>query len=1104
MKELFEAMRQDASVHHIYNTYQKRGFDSLIYGLSGTQKAAVIAGAFAYDDRPLILVTHSQETLSQWREDLDTLLPTEKIMVYPEQDMFSVTALAKSIERQAARMDALAALARRERVLILASAAAIVQSCLSKQTFDQLIVSISLGQNLGRSTLLKRLIGLGYEGVTEVEGKGQFASRGGIIDIFPIQQEMPVRIEFFDEEVDSIRLFDMESRRSLHNVERVMILPLTEAHTSNASDTLVSFLEGKGVVLLDEPMRIRERILMMVKENPELKGRIFSWEALLASAKGNTVLYTALMLQKVHEASPKDLVSVTVQSVAPYQKQMELFCRDVVRYLAEKRTVLILTGDREKAVRLRELFARDRIAAMVKEADDTLSNRHVNIRTGMLTNGFELPAANLVVITEKDIWGRQKKRSVRNASKSDRIAHFREIRVGDYVVHVNHGIGKYMGVETLDVGGVKKDYLHIQYGGDDKLFLPTDQVGLLQKYIGAEGMTPRLHKMGGTEWSKAKARARASVEDIADELIDLYAKRRASEGYAFSEDTTWQREFEDAFPYQETPDQLTAIEEIKRDMEQPRPMDRLLCGDVGFGKTEVSIRAAYKAVLDHKQVAVLVPTTVLAQQHFQTFSSRFQEFGVVVDVMSRFRTPKEQRATMERTKTGKIDVLIGTHALLNPKKVQFQNLGLLIVDEEQRFGVKQKEKIKQLAAGVDVLTLSATPIPRTLHMSLVGARDMSIIETPPAERFPVQTYVMEYNDAQIASAIRREMRRGGQVYFIYDRVKTIDQMRIRLENLVPEASIQTAHGQMEEELLERAMMDFYEGRYDILLATSIIENGLDVARANTIIVYNADSFGLSQLYQMRGRVGRSNHMAFAYFVYQRDRVLSEVAEKRLQALKEFAELGAGFKIAMRDLEIRGAGNLLGAEQHGHVASVGFEMYTKLLDEAMEQRKTGEKKSPEMPEPVVDMAIEAYIDGAYIEDAMHKIEVYQRIAAIRKSGEVRELLDELLDRFGDPPPPVMRLLEIARIRVYARSLGIRSIVEKPQCIELSFVEPMQVESVHLLKCMELLGSHAKMLPPPMSVLRIRLAAQYKKQITNFVTRLLLLLAGNEKAFAPKGK
>ncbi|WP_314628800.1 transcription-repair coupling factor, partial [uncultured Selenomonas sp.] len=586
---------------------------------------------------------------------------------------------------------------------------------------------------------------------------------------------------------------------------------------------------------------------------------------------------------------------------------------------------------------------------------------------------------------------------------------------------------------------------------------------------------------------------------IADELIALYAKRRAAKGFAFSPDTPWQREFEDAFPYEETPDQRRAIEEIKADMEKPEPMDRLLCGDVGFGKTEVAIRAAYKAVMDKKQVAVLVPTTVLAQQHYQTFSARFADFGVNNDVICRFRSAKEQKATIERLKESRVDVLIGTHAILNQKRVQFFDLGLLIVDEEQRFGVKQKEKIKKLAAGVDVLTLSATPIPRTLHMSLVGARDMSIIETPPAERFPVQSYVVEDSEVVLKNAIRRELRRGGQVYFVYNRVESIDLMRQRLEDLVPEARIQTGHGQMAEELLERVMVDFYEGRYDILLATSIVENGLDVANANTIIVYNADQFGLSQLYQMRGRVGRSNHMAFAYFVYQADKVLSEMAEKRLQAMKEFAELGAGFKIAMRDLEIRGAGNLLGAEQHGHIASVGFEMYSKLLDEAIQERRTG-KPMEEKVEPVVDIEAEAYLDGAYIGDPMHKIEIYQRIAAIRKNAQIQDLLDELIDRFGEPTPVVMRLLEVARIRNYARDLGIRSIMEKPLFLEISFVEKPSFDPDGLLKLLGLFGRNVKMLPPPQQMLRIRLAAQYKKNITNFITRVMMLLAGEQGALA----
>jgi len=627
-------------------------------------------------------------------------------------------------------------------------------------------------------------------------------------------------------------------------------------------------------------------------------------------------------------------------------------------------------------------------------------------------------------------------------------------------------------------------------------------VQLLQKYIGTEGEVPRLHRMGSTEWIKAKARAKKSVEDIAKKLIAIYAKRKQARGYAFSPDDSSQREFEDAFPYQETDDQLRAIAEIKADMEKEKPMDRLLCGDVGFGKTEVAIRAAYKAAMDGKQVAVLVPTTVLAMQHYQTFTARFRDFPPRVDVLCRFRTAKEQKTTLENVAAGKVDILIGTHAILNQHRVKFKELGLLIVDEEQRFGVKQKDKIRSLAAGIDVLTLSATPIPRTLHMSLVGARDMSIIETPPAERFPVQTYVVENNDGIMANAVRREIKRGGQVFFIYNRVDTIERMYEHLQAIVPEACIRVAHGQMPEEVLERVMMDFYEGKADVLLATSIVENGLDVANANTIIVYNADHFGLSQLYQMRGRVGRSHHMAFAYFVYQADKVLTETAEKRLQAMKEFAELGAGFKIAMRDLEIRGAGNLLGSQQHGHIASVGFEMYCKLLEEAVEKLQKGEQpETEERPDPLINLHAEAYIDGGYIDDAMHKIEIYQRIAAIRTNQEVRELLDELIDRFGEPTKPVMRLLSIARIKNYARDLWLRSVSEQPQALDFSLCEGHKLPVQALVRLDKVFGRRMQALGG--KGYRFAIGAKEKENITNCATYILMLMAGDEEALEKAG-
>ena len=1095
MEALFTAMREDAQVERFAGCFERVQGQSLVYGLAGAQKYAIFAACYAKAPRTMVVVTQNREALEEWRQDLTSLLPEVPVVELPEMDLMTVSAAAKSVALAARRMDALGRLVRQEKVIVLASAAAAVQKGISRQEFERLSLDLKLGEVLAHTALMERLVQLGYEHAPEIEHMGQFSTRGGIVDIFPINSLVPVRIEFFDDEIDSLREFDLETKRSIRNVSSVSVLPLAQTDHSGKPEMMLSYLDGQGIVVFDEPMRIREQIFKLIKENPELKKNIFGWEDIIEAARENNVIYTALMLQKIHNAEPDRTVSIVVKAVAPFQRQMDMMADELRSWIGQKYRVLVLMGDDAKADSMRELLARYRIPSAYAKTAESLREKLVTVTKGTLSNGFELPGSRLVVLAERDVLGRQKKKQVTKAAQGEKITHFRDINVGDYVVHVNHGIGKYLGVETLEVGGVHKDYLHIKYGGDDKLFVPTDQVHLLQKYIGSEGETPRLHRMGGTEWVKAKAKARAAVEDIAKELIALYAKRKSARGYGFLPDTPWQTEFEEAFPYEETPDQLTAVRDIKRDMEKEEPMDRLLCGDVGFGKTEVAIRAAFKAVMSGKQVAVLVPTTVLAQQHYQTFSARFLNFGPEIDVICRFRTAKEQKETMARVESGQVDILIGTHAILNQRKIHFRDLGLLIVDEEQRFGVKQKEKIKKLAAGIDVLTLSATPIPRTLHMSLVGARDMSIIETPPAERFPIQTYVVENNDGILVNAIRREIKRGGQIYFVYNRVETIDRMRQHLEEIVPEARIQTAHGQMPEEILERVMVDFYEGKYDILLATSIVENGLDVANANTIIIYNADYFGLSQLYQMRGRVGRSNHMAFAYFVYQADKVLTETAEKRLQAIKEFAELGSGFKIAMRDLEIRGAGNLLGSQQHGHIASVGFEMYCRLLEEAVQAQKTG-KPVEEIPEPVIELQVEAYLDGEYIQDAMHKIEIYQRIAAIRKNSQIRDLLDELIDRFGEPTKPVLRLLEIARIRNYARDLGVKSILEKPALLEISFLPQPKFEVDNLLKLQQMLGTSMRLLPPPQNLVRIKPGLQQRKNLPGFVTRFMMLLAGEQ--------
>ena len=643
-----------------------------------------------------------------------------------------------------------------------------------------------------------------------------------------------------------------------------------------------------------------------------------------------------------------------------------------------------------------------------------------------------------MVVVEGNIYGQQKRKLRNKPKKGQEINYFTDLTPGDYVVHNMHGIGKYIGLKTIETEGIHRDYIEIAYAGTDKLFLPANNLDQLQKYIGNEGDVPRINKMGGRDWSKVVTKAKKSIDDLADKLVEIYAQREITEGFAFLPDQPWQQEFEDAFPYEETEDQLQATAEIKESMERPVPMDRLLAGDVGFGKTEVAMRAIFKAVMSGKQVAVLVPTTVLAQQHFQTFLNRFAPFGVKVDVLNRFRTTSEKKQILKGVEDGSIDILIGTHSLLN-KKVVFKDLGMLVVDEEQRFGVAQKEKWKEWASNIDVLTLSATPIPRTLHMSLVGVREMSVINTPPEERLPVQTYVVEYDMNLIADAIKRELARGGQVYFVYNRVASINHMGELLESALPGLRYAVAHGQMTGRQIEEIMTDFYEGHYDVLLSTSIIETGLDIPNANTIIIYDADRLGLSQLYQMRGRVGRSRRRAYAYFMYRPDKILSEAAEKRLKAIEEFTELGAGFKLAMRDLEIRGAGNLLGSQQHGNIASVGFGMYVSMLEEAIAKAQNKEVERDVSIDPAIDLEVDAFIDDAYIKDSARKISVYQRLLHIKSKEQLDDMTNELIDRFGTPTDPVDRLLRIAQIKEQARILGIKSIVRRDKKLTIHWYD-----------------------------------------------------------------
>ncbi|WP_202081450.1 transcription-repair coupling factor [Caldalkalibacillus salinus] len=813
--------------------------------------------------------------------------------------------------------------------------------------------------------------------------------------------------------------------------------------------TLLDYLSKDTVIIVDEPTRVLE-------SEEHYKTEEADWQTSLIHAgeylgdlqlsqpldqwlgkKVNPIIYLSLFLRQIPHTHPENIVSFTSKTMQNFHGQLPMLKNEVARWKKSKQVVVFLASDTDRAERMLNAL-QDFDIEISHDRGQVLEEGSPVVMTGSLHQGFELPLHSLVVVTESEVFTKQQKRRSRKSrqlSNAERIKNYTELNVGDYVVHINHGIGKYLGIETLEIGGVHKDYLNLRYSGNDKLYVPVEQIDQVQKYVGGEEKEPKLYSLGGSEWKKVKSKVQSSVKDIAADLIKLYAQREATTGYAFNKDSAMHREFDSLFPYQETEDQLRAIEEIKKDMERTRPMDRLLCGDVGYGKTEVAIRAAFKAIMDGKQVAILVPTTILAQQHYETLRERFNDYPVEIEVLSRFRTRKEQNQTVKKLKEGLVDVVIGTHRLLS-KDIVFKDLGLLVVDEEQRFGVSHKEKIKQMKQNVDVLTLTATPIPRTLHMSMLGVRDLSVIETPPENRFPVQTYVVEFNAALIREAIERELARGGQVYFLYNQVQGIDQMAEHIRALVPDARIATAHGKMKETELEAIMIDFLDGEYDVLVSTTIIETGVDIPNVNTLIIHDADKMGLSQLYQLRGRVGRSSRMAYAYFTYQRDKVLTEVAEKRLQAIKEFTELGSGFKIAMRDLSIRGAGNLLGAEQHGFIASVGFDLYSQMLKEAIEEMK-GETKVEDKKELELDLHVDAYLPDSYIKDGKQKIEMYKKVHATRTQKDVFELEDELLDRFGTIPDPVQRLMSVAKVRAYAHHLNLESIIQKQGVVRMLF-------------------------------------------------------------------
>ena len=1086
-----------------------------ISGVTDSQKVHVMH-ELSKDNPWRLVVTYDDTRAKEIFDDFSYFEPNT--WLYPARDLlfYSSDIHGNLLTRQ--RMQVFKHLLEDEGGVVVTTVDGLMDHLLPLSMIKESCLNIMVGQTLDMEEIKHLLTGMGYERMGQVDGMGQFSVRGGILDVFPLTEEVPVRIELWGDEVDSIRSFDAESQRSIQQMDEVTIYPaaeliLTKEHIEEGilrleadekkqekafrdqkkpeeaqrirravgelveslkegfdvqtldayiryfcQDT-VSFLDymkevgakvtlvssgaaGKTAekkpasglaLILDEPQRMKEKAETVETEFREsmshrleqgyiLPGQadlLFASKTVLAECHTPHSIFMTGLDQRLPGMTVKAKYSLTGKNLNSYQNSFEILIKDLTKWKKDGYRVVLLSASRTRASRLAgDLREYDLRAFCPEDAGRPVAPGEILVTYGKLHKGFEYPLIKFVVITEGDMFGVEKRKKKRKKYNYEgkKISSFSELSVGDYVVHESHGLGIYKGIEKIEQDHVIKDYIKVEYGDGGNLYLPATRLEGIQKYAGADAKVPKLNKLGGTEWTKTKTKVRTAVREIAKELVELYAARQDAEGFQYGPDTVWQKEFEEMFPYDETDDQLTAIDDTKRDMESKKIMDRLICGDVGYGKTEIALRAAFKAVQEEKQVVYLVPTTILAQQIYNTFVQRMKDFPVRVDMMSRFRTPGEMKKTVEGLKKGYVDIIVGTHRVLS-KDVQFKNLGLLIVDEEQRFGVTHKEKIKQMKQNVDVLTLTATPIPRTLHMSLIGIRDMSVLEEPPVDRVPIQTYVMEYNDEMIREAIHRELGRGGQVYYVYNRVNNIDEVANHVASLVPDANVAFAHGQMNEHQLEKIMLDFINGDIDVLVSTTIIETGLDIPNANTMIIQDADRLGLSQLYQIRGRIGRSNRTSFAFLMYKRDKILKEDAEKRLQAIREFTELGSGIKIAMRDLEIRGAGNILGAEQHGHMEAVGYDLYCKMLNEAVIALKGGQEEE-ETFETVVDCDIDAFIPDGYIKNEYLKLDVYKRISAIETDDEYMDMQDELIDRFGDIPKSVDNLLRVAELKAMA--------------------------------------------------------------------------------------
>lgn len=1099
MKTFYAPLSELAGIEQLKKDFEVTGQPVMISGCIDTQKIHLVHAA-VNDYRFRLIITGDEAKAREMQED--SRFFDKSSIYYPAKDFIFYSADVHGNQLAGERLRCIqkiiAAQDNKTNITVITTIDGCVDMLMPLQRYRDNIIHFKNSDIIDTEKLISKLVGIGYTRVPMIDGQGQFAVRGGIIDIFSYTDETPVRIELWDDEIDSIRFFDVESQRSVEKIQTYDVFPATEwilsddeidagfekvkdevekqlvtlgndkkkktqqemdacnrlrhayadfERTRDYSKFILSFtdeIEGftdyfpkdETVFVLDEPDRIMERMELISYEYEEsMKNRLEGGYVVASQTKlmrpiaevyknmqSSRLMLLSSLDYKPKMLKPADYLRIDARSISSYNNSFEYLADDINKYKRTGYRVVLVCNSRTRAARivadLEELGTQSYFS---EDYDKEIMPGTVMVTYGNIHRGFEYPLIGFVIITENDIFTSRTRKRQKKKYEGRSIAGFNELNVGDYVVHEMHGLGVYKGIEKITVEGVEKDYIKIEYAGNSNLYVLATQLDRLQKYAASDTeKKPKLNKLGSVEWNKTKAKVHGAVEEIAKDLVELYSIRQNQKGYAFGPDTVWQKEFEEMFPYEETDDQLNAIADTKADMESTRIMDRLICGDVGYGKTEVAIRAAFKAVQEGKQVAYLVPTTILAQQHFNTFEQRMKNFPLKVAQLSSFRTNKEIKETLADLKKGFVDVVIGTHRLLS-KDVEFKDLGLLIIDEEQRFGVAHKEKIKKLKNNIDVLTLSATPIPRTLHMSLVGIRDMSVLEEPPVDRVPIQTFVTEHNDEMIREAINRELARGGQVYYVYNRVRSIDEAAAHIQELVPQANVAFAHGQMEKRELEKIMVDFINGDIDVLISTTIIETGMDISNVNTMIIEDADKFGLSQLYQLRGRVGRSNRTAYAFLLYRRDRMLTEVAEKRLSAIREFSDFGSGFKIAMKDLEIRGAGNVLGKSQHGHMAAVGYDLYCKMLNEAVNDLK-GIKNEYSF-ETNVDLSVDAYIPSTYIKSEYQKLDIYKRIAAIESEEELSDMKDELVDRYGSLSTPAVNLLNIALIKSMAHKIGI---------------------------------------------------------------------------------